>query len=58
MRHITGYLPEEALELKDAASRWFVIGKDRFEREINLGRVLKTLRNVKKLTLAEKEKKA
>lgn len=35
-----------------------MIGKDRFEKEIRLGRVLKTLRNVRMVALADKARKA
>ena len=58
MRSYFGCLPDEVLDLKDLTSRWFVLGKERFERELNLEKVLKTLRNLRILTLNDKEKKA
>ena len=44
--------------MKDAALRWFIIGKERLDSEINLEKVLKTLRNMKILTLNDKSTKA
>lgn len=52
-----GCLSEEASDHKDVASRYFVLGLSRFEKELNIDRILKTLRDVKVETL-DKDKKA
>lgn len=50
---------EEGVEFKlDAASRWFVIGKDRLKKELSLMRLLKSMRFLKAITLQNKETKA
>jgi hypothetical protein len=49
---------DDYIDAKDIALRWFLIGKQRFENEINLEKVLKSLRNVKILTLNDKNRKA
>ena len=52
-----GCIPEEATDVDDAATRFFILGLARFEKELNIDRILKTLRNVKASTL-DKDKKA
>lgn len=51
-------LPQDAFELKDITARWFIIGRDRLDKELNLEKLLRTLRNIKILTLSDKERKA
>ena len=42
----------------DAASRWYVIGQERLKKELNLTRLVKSLRYMKEITLKNKEMKA
>ena len=46
------------MEPRGGTARWFKIGRDRFESEINLEKVLRTLRNLKILSLSNKYVKA
>jgi len=57
VKWLFGCLSENPKEAKDSATRYFVIGLSRFERELNIDKILKTLRNVKASTL-DKELKA
>ena len=56
--HIFGCLATDALQVNNKAIRWFIIGKERLDNEINLEKVLKTLRQFRILFLQDKEKKA
>lgn len=52
-----GCLTDDPKQTQDIASRYFIIGLSRFERELNIDKILKTIRNVKASTL-DKDKKA
>ena len=52
---MTGCLADEASDLRDAASRFFVMGLSRFEEELNIDKILWTLRNVKSQVLTKQK---
>lgn len=49
IRDCCGCFPENVLHSPNMVNRWYVIGKKRLEEELNLVKILKTLRNVKVL---------
>lgn len=51
-------LSYDVTELKSKAARWFVIGKERFDRELNIEKVLKHIRNFECLALKDEKVKA
>lgn len=51
-------LPEEPFATRDLLTRWFVIGKERFEKEMDFEKVLKALRSLKIHTNFTREAKA
>ena len=58
MSELFGLLPENAFESKDMITRWYILGKERFETELNVEKLLKTVRNLKIHTDLTKERKA
>ena len=58
MRELLGYLPEEPFSTPNMISRWYIIGKERFESELNIEKLIKTVRNLKIHTDFTKERKA
>lgn len=58
MRDLFGCLPEEPFSTTDMISRWYIIGKERLESELNIEKLLRTLRNLKIHTDLTKKRKA
>lgn len=51
-------LPEDPFDSKDMIVRWYLIGKERFEDELNIEKLLKAVRTLKIHTNLTKERKA
>jgi len=51
-------LPEDGLEASDMITRWYVIGKNRFENELNIEKLLKLIRSLRMHTNFTREAKA
>ena len=54
LRNFSGCLSTDAHSLRQVTARWFVIGRERFEKELNIEKVLKTLRNLRIVSLAKR----
>lgn len=57
MQNLFGF-NDDVLSYKSLVTRYFIIARGRFEKEINLEKLLKTLRNVKILSLSDRKLKA
>ena len=59
IREFFGCLPDDdPFSAPDMITRWYVIGKKRFEAELNIEKLLKTLRSLKIHTNLTREAKA
>ena len=50
-------LPEKPLKTTDLIQRWFIIARDRFERELCIEKLLRVVRNVKSLVDPDESRK-
>lgn len=56
-----GCLAEDSLKMQQLSSRWFIIGRDKLENELNMIKLLKNVRNLKIMAKEDsslKERKA
>ena len=44
--------------MTDKAKRWFIIGRQRYKKEVNLEKMVKTIRNLKLLNMKDRDTKA
>ena len=51
-------MPDEPFSTPDIITRWYLIGKERFEAELNIEKILKTIRSLKIHTNFTREEKA
>ena len=58
LRNLAGCLPESAIKAQDMSTRFFILGKQRLESELNIVKVLKQLRTLTLLEKPSREAKA
>ena len=58
VRYLMGCLPETALKAQDMSTRWYILGRKRLEAEMNIVKIIKSLRTLNIREKPSRETKA